>query len=81
MTWIKVPWGKQIVVKNNDSRVARIVIKRSRPVVKYKQDEYYPRSWQGHRKGNLETTTWEFPLGPIATVRVHNNHWIQVVWR
>ena len=79
MEWIKIPIGG-VVVKNDD-QVVRVVIKRRRPIVKYKDCEFYARSWQGTARQNGELVTWEFPMGPIRLIRIHNNRWINIVWK
>ena len=79
MEWIKIPIGG-VVVKNDD-QVVRVVIKGRRPIVKFGEYEFYPRSWRGMARRGGELVSWEFPMGPIKTVCVDSNRWIQVVWR
>ena len=83
MEWIKIPIGG-VVVKNDTQQVARVVVKRGRPVVQCDDCEFYPRDWHGTKK-NGEIATWSFPLGPIESVTIHTDprktRWVRVVWK
>jgi len=80
MTWIRVPITRRVVVKNDNQQVVQVVMGR-RPIIKYRDCEFYPRSWQGITRQSGELVSWEFSMGPVRSVHVHGNRWIRIVWR
>ncbi len=83
-TWIKVPWNKRVVVKN-DTHQRVCVVMNSRPIIVSDNCEFYPRTWEGIRGQDGEKVTWHFPMGPVRTLLTYKDKshrkWVSVIWR